>query len=171
MCKCNELVDSLLWNSSAGWEFWSVIIFLNQEHSMNMSIKWFQFVKGLFTQKGNSCHHLLTLKWFQSCINLLNTKEDILKKKEKMLMALLFLVFGIFGIFFPCYGSLWEPSTVWLPLFLKISSFVFNRIKKLIQVWNNLRVSKWWQNFNFWWTIPLNSHCLYNFVFLSSLCI
>ncbi len=83
------------------------------------------------------------------------------------------LIFGIWYIwyFFPCYGSLWEPSTVWLPLFLKISSFVFNRIKKLIQVWNNLRVSKWWQNFNFWWTIPLNSHCLYNFVFLSSLCI
>ncbi len=71
---------------------------------MNMSIQWFQFVKGLFTQKGNSCHHLLTLKWFQSCIKLLNTKEDILKKKEKNVDALLFLVFGIFGIF----SMLWK---------------------------------------------------------------
>ncbi len=35
----------------------------------------------------------------------------------------------------------------WRPTFFKISSFVFSRRKKLIQVWNKLRVSKWWQNF------------------------
>jgi len=29
------------------------------------------------------------------------------------------------------------PSTVWLPTFFKMSSFVFNRIKKLI--WNNIK--------------------------------
>jgi len=32
----------------------------------------------------NSCHHLLTLKLFQTCVNfslLLNTKEDILKNR------------------------------------------------------------------------------------------
>ncbi len=29
--------------------------------------------------------------------------------------------------------------------FFKISSFVFRR-KKFIPIWNNLRVSKWWQN-------------------------
>jgi len=40
------------------------------------------------------------------------------------------------------YGSQWGPSTVWLPTFFKISSFVFSRRKKFIQVWNNLRVSK-----------------------------
>jgi len=37
------------------------------------------------------------------------------------------------------YGSQWVPSIVWLSEF-KIFSFVFNR-KKLIQVWNNMRVS------------------------------
>ncbi len=31
-----------------------------------------------------------------------------------------------------------------------ISSFVFNIRKKLIQVWNDMRVSKWWQHFHFW---------------------
>ncbi len=38
------------------------------------------------------------------------------------------------------------PSTVWLPTLLKISSFVLKRIKKLILIWN-LRLSKWWQNY------------------------
>jgi len=36
----------------------------------------------------------------------------------------------------------WDPSIVWLPIFFKISSFVFSIRKKFIQVWNNLRVSK-----------------------------
>jgi len=39
------------------------------------------------------------------------------------------------------------------PLFFKISSFVFSRRKKLIQVCNNLR-ARWWQ-FIFGWSIPL----------------
>jgi len=39
------------------------------------------------------------------------------------------------------YGSQWDPSTVWLPIFFKISSFLFNGRKKLIQGWINLRVS------------------------------
>ncbi len=38
-----------------------------------------------------------------------------------------------------------------LVTFFKISSFVFSRTKKFIQVWNYLRVSKWWQNFHFFW--------------------
>ncbi len=38
----------------------------------------------------------------------------------------------------------------------QISSFVFHRRKKGMQIWNDMRVSKWWQNFNFRWTIPLN---------------
>lgn len=29
--------------------------------------------------------------------------------------------------------------------------------KKSVQVWNNMRVSIWWQKFHFWWTIPLKS--------------
>ncbi len=40
------------------------------------------------------------------------------------------------------YGSQWLPSTVWLPIFFRISYFAVNRRKKLIQIWNNLRESK-----------------------------
>ncbi len=39
--------------------------------------------------------------------------------------------------------------------FLKISSFVSNIKKKLIQVWNDMRVRKLWQNVYFVLTIPL----------------
>jgi len=46
-------------------------------------------------------------------------------------------------------GKKWGTSTVWLSTFFKISSFVFSRRKKFMQVWNNLRVSKCWQNFHF----------------------
>ncbi len=59
--------------------------------------------------------------------------------------------------FFSYYGSQWCPKTAWLQTFFKISSFVFGRTKKFIQVWNYLRVSKWWQNFHFWVNYPLNS--------------
>ncbi len=52
--------------------------------------------------------------------------------------------------FFSYYGSQWCPKTAWLQTFFKISSFVFGRTKKFIQVWNYLRMSKWWQNFHFW---------------------
>jgi len=83
------------------------------------------------------CHHVLSLKLFQTCINLfvlLNTKENILKNV--------------------CYHSCRAPLTsiLWKR---KKSSLVFSRTKKCIQVWNNLRVSKWW-HISFWgWTIPL----------------
>ncbi len=57
---------------------------------------------------------------------------------------------------FPYYGGQWLQSTSWLPTFFKISTFVFNRRNKFIQVWNKWRVSKWWQYFNFCgWAIPL----------------
>ncbi len=46
------------------------------------------------------------------------------------------------------YGSQWEPEIVWLLALFIISSFIFNGKKKL-QVWNKLRMSKWWQNFHF----------------------
>jgi len=46
---------------------------------------------------------------------------------------------------------------VFTPTFFKISSFVFNRRKKLIQFWNNMRASQWWQFSVFWWTIPLRN--------------
>jgi len=41
---------------------------------------------------------------------------------------------------------------VWLQAIFKISSFLFKRRKKSIQVWNNMRMCKWW----FGGTIPLN---------------
>ncbi len=56
------------------------------------------------------------------------------------------------SIFFSYYASQWCPKTAWLQAFFKISSFVFGRTK--IQVWNYLRVSKWWQNFHFWVNYP-----------------
>jgi len=40
--------------------------------------------------------------------------------------------------FYSYYGSQWGPSTVWLPTFFKMYSFVFGRRKKFIQDWNNL---------------------------------
>jgi len=46
------------------------------------------------------------------------------------------------------YGSR-DSSTVWILIFFKISYFVLNRSKKFIQIWNNLRVRKWWQIFHF----------------------
>ncbi len=48
--------------------------------------------------------------------------------------------------------SQWKSMTnihFWLPTFIKIFYFVFNTRKKLLQVWNNLSMSKWWQNLNF----------------------
>ncbi len=48
----------------------------------------------------------------------------------------------------------WCPRTALFPTFVRISSFVFSRTKTFIQVWNYLRVSKWWQNFHFWVNYP-----------------
>ncbi len=59
-------------------------------------------------------------------------------------------------LFFSCYGSQWCPKTAWLQTFFKISSFVF-RTNTFIQVWNYLRMSKWWQNFHFWVNYPFKS--------------
>jgi len=39
----------------------------------------------------------------------------------------------------------------------KISSFVSHRRNKVIQVWNEMQVSKWWLNFNFWLNYPFNN--------------
>ncbi len=62
------------------------------------------------------------------------------------------------SIFFSYYGSQWCPKTAWLQqTFFKISSFVFGRTKKFIQLWNYLRVSKWWENLHFWVNYPFKS--------------
>ncbi len=59
---------------------------------------------------------------------------------------------------------LWK-TTVWSPAFFKISYFVFNIRKKLKQVWNDMRVSRW-QNFHFWMNCPFNGNLSKMFVFL-----
>ncbi len=53
-------------------------------------------------------------------------------------------------------SSQWCINTAWLQTFFRISSFVFSRTKTFIQVWNYLRVSKWY-NFYFWVNYPFNS--------------
>ncbi len=52
------------------------------------------------------------------------------------------------------YGSQWCPRTALFPTFFRISSFVFSRTKTFIQIWDYLRVIKWWQNFYFWVNYP-----------------
>ncbi len=59
------------------------------------------------------------------------------------------------------YRSQWCPRTALFPTFFRTSSFVFSRTKTFIQVWNYLRVSKWWQNFHFWVNYPFKP-CLWN---------
>ncbi len=49
------------------------------------------------------------------------------------------------------YFSQWLPSTVWLPTFFKIPSFVFSNRNKLIFEWVNDD-----RTFIFGWTIPLS---------------
>ncbi len=57
---------------------------------------------------------------------------------------------------FFCFGSQWYPKTAWLQTFFRISSFVFSRTKKFIQVWTYLRWVNDYRIFIFGWTIPLN---------------
>ncbi len=83
---------------------------------------------------------------FRLCIHLnmnvfvlLNTEEDILKNVgNRAVLGLHWLPYYCFSY----YGSQWCPKTAWLQTFFKISSVVFSRTKKCLQVWNYLRVSK-----------------------------
>ncbi len=44
-----------------------------------------------------------------------------------------------------------KTITVWTKEdVLQISSLVFHRRKEIVWIWNNVKVSKWWQNFHFW---------------------
>ncbi len=56
---------------------------------------------------------------------------------------------------------LWSRTALF-PTFFRISSFVFSRTNTFIQVWNYLRMSKWWQNFHFWVYCPFKSPSKYN---------
>ncbi len=54
------------------------------------------------------------------------------------------------SIYFPTMEVNGDQQLFGSSKLFKISSFVFNIKKRLIQVWNDMRVSKWWQNFHFW---------------------
>ncbi len=85
------------------------------------------------------------------------SKEDILKNVgNRAVLGHHWLPYIYIYIYIFYYGCQWCPKTAWLQTFFKISSFVFGRTKKFIQVWNYLRVSKWWQNFHFWVNYPFN---------------
>ncbi len=71
------------------------------------------------------------------------------KSKELLVLS------DIHRIFF-YYQSQCGLATVCLPTFFKISSFVFSTWKKLIQVWDNMWVSKQWQKLNLWVNFPFN---------------
>lgn len=47
----------------------------------------------------------------------------------------------------------------------KILIFALHRRKKILHVWNNMRVCKWWQKYHFWyWSFKCQSskvHCLF----------
>ncbi len=89
---------------------------------------------------------------FPTCMNvsvLPNTKEDILKNEGNRAVL-------DQSIFISYYRSQWCPKTARLQSFFRISSFVFSRTETFIQVWKYW-VSKWWQNIQFGWTIPLKS--------------
>ncbi len=45
---------------------------------------------------------------------------------------------------------------------LKYLLFVLKRRKKLMQTWNTVMVSKWWQNLHFWVNYPFKSPCMHN---------
>ncbi len=87
------------------------------------------------------CHHLITL----------NLSERVwvsffcwTQKKifwRMLVIKQLLVPIELNSIFSPYYGSQWLPAIVWLPTFFKISSFVFNKRKKVIHVWNNLSLN------------------------------
>jgi len=82
-----------------------------------------------------------------------NSKGDILKNQH-----LFFFFKSMFNespmFLTPLTFILWTKTT---ETFFNISSFVLHRRKKVIEVWNDMRVSKWWQNCNFWVIYPFNS--------------
>jgi len=43
-------------------------------------------------------------------------------------------------------------------ILLKIFAFVFQRWTKDLRVWNDMKVSYWWQNVHFGANYPSNSH-------------
>ncbi len=99
-------------------------------------------VKGIVLQILPSLNHPQRL---QTCMNLCL----LLIIFWRMLVSKQLLVpnwLPYFILFFPPYGSQWGTETAWLTTFLNMSPCTFHRRKKLTQVWQSLKVSKWW-----WW--------------------
>ncbi len=78
--------------------------------------------------------------------------------KQSSSGALLTSIIYIFFHTMEVNGAAKQPVTNFL---FRIYFFVFSRINKQIQVWNYMKVSKWWQNFNYWVNYPFNHTSLY----------
>ncbi len=63
----------------------------------------------------------------------------------------------LFRIVFHDVHDFSHTMEVQLQIFFNIS-FLCVQQKKLMQVWNNLRVSKWWQNSHIWVNYPFKNH-------------
>ncbi len=77
---------------------------------------------------------------------MLNIKEDILKLGVKQLMAPV----DFYSIYFATMDVTGDQQLFSSSKFFKVSSVVFNIRKKRIDVWNDMRLSKWLHNFHFW---------------------
>ncbi len=114
-------------------------------------------LKGYFTQKWKFWHHLHLLSSFKSVWVSLFCRTQGKIFWRKFVTRLFWGTIDFHSRKKKYYWSQWCPRTALFPTFFRISSFVFSRTKKLIQVWNYLRVSKWWQNFHFWVNYPFNN--------------
>ncbi len=94
-------------------------------------------------------------KFVQECASPLCDVKGIVHPKITSLSS--------FPIVFP--PMLWKSmavwlQTVWLQTSLKMSSFMLTEEETILQVWNNMRVSKRWQNFNSCVNCPFKGHMM-----------
>ncbi len=100
------------------------------------------------------CQHLLILMSFQTCMSfflMLNTKKLFWRilKNQRMLVP------------FDFHSRERNTMEVNGDHHLVITSILQNILfyvqhkEKIIQVWNDMMVRKWWQKKYFWWPIPL----------------
>ncbi len=65
-----------------------------------------------------------------------------------------------------CPKQHWTPLTFCCIELMTTLQYMFHRRKKVIKVWNDIRLSKWWQNFNIHINFPfkgsLKGLCFYN---------
>ncbi len=93
-------------------------------------------------------------KWHHSLKRLVNPKIKILSLfiQFRLLLMLLMSYFS-----WPFCTAFWfRGRAETLQTSLKISQFVFQRLTKVLCVWNDTTVSKWWQNFLFCGNFTMN---------------